>query len=129
MAQPATFLHQGTLTGTPFCGNSTGSLADYATTTFQGTYQASKTSRISVAATDMAPYTFPLDNIAKVRVLWVKAQAGATIKTLLTSDAGTDQAISSTILLIHSPNSGSHFTDIKFVGTADLEVVVAGDIS
>jgi hypothetical protein len=128
MAQPVTILHQGTLTEQPFCGSSSGSLADIADTSFRGTYQASKTARISVvAATLSVPFVLSLDGIAKVRAISVKAQAGATITTLLTSASGSDQAISATALLIHAPNSGSQFTAIKFVGTADLEIVIAGD--
>jgi hypothetical protein len=130
VAQPVTILHQGALTEQPFCGHSSGSLTDIADTSFRGTYQASATMRVSVvAATDAIPFVLSTNGIAKIRALSVKAQAGATIKTLLTSAAGVDQAISSTALLIHSPNSGSQITAIKFVGTADLEIVVAGDIS
>lgn len=86
--------------------------------------------RVSVVgATLLLPFVLSTNGIVKVRAISVKAQAGATITTLLTSSAGVDQAISATALLIHSPNSGSQFTAIKFVGTADLEIVIAGDIS
>ena len=130
MAQPVSIIHQGALTEQPFCGNSNGSLTDIADTSFRGTYQASATMRVSVvAATTFVPFVLSTNGIRKVRALSVKAQAGATITTLLTSASGTDQAISSTALLIHSPNSGSEITAIKFVGTADLEIVVAGDLA
>jgi hypothetical protein len=130
MAQPTTISHQGALTERPFCGSSNGSLLDVADTSFQGTYQASKTARIGVVgATDLLPFVLSLDGIVKVRAISVKAQAGATIKIVLTSAAGTDQAFSATAFLLHSPNSGSEFTAIKFVGTADLEILIAGDLS
>lgn len=130
MAQPTIIKHQGSLGANPFCGSGIGSLVEIADTSFEGTYQASKSCRISVVgATDGAPYTLSLDGIAKVRAFAVKAQAGATIKARFTSGVGTDQSISATSIIIHSPNSGSEITAIKFVGTADLEVVIAGDLT
>jgi hypothetical protein len=100
-------------------------------TSFQGTYSASKSSRLSVVgATDLSPYVFPMDSVAKARAIGMRVINGASIKALLTSPVGTDQAISTgSLLLWHSPNPGDEITAIKLVGTADIEILIAGDVS
>jgi hypothetical protein len=100
-------------------------------TSFSGTYSASKATRLSVVgATDLSPYTVALDSITKARFLGVRVINGSSIKMLLTSPSGTDQALKvSSMLLWHSPNSGDEITAIKLVGTADIELLIAGDVS
>ena len=129
MSQAATITHSGAASGSPTSSQCGPTLSDTLRTDFQGTYGASKSSRIAVvAATDAVPYVVSLDSIAKVRFLGLRVVNGSSIKALLTSPSGTDQALkTSSLLLWHSPNSGDEITAIKLVGTADIEIMIAGD--
>jgi hypothetical protein len=129
VSQAATLWHSGALTGQPVGSPCGPTLSDTMRTDFQGIYGASKSSRIAVvAATDIAPYTVTLDTIAKVRLLALRVVNGASIKVLFTSASGSDQAIKvSSLMLWHSPNAGDELTAIKLVGTADIEIMIAGD--
>lgn len=130
MALPVTIAHTGSLNGSPAVGGqNVPSLNEIINTTFSGTYGASKSARLSiVGATDISPYTLSLDTMTKARCL-VVATRSQTVKVLLTSAVGTDQKLDiSGLFLWHSPNAGDEITAIKFVGTADLEVFVAGDV-
>jgi len=131
MAQAVTIWHSGAVSGQPHAAPCGPSLSDTLNTSFQNTYSASKASRLSVvAATDQTPYTFPLDSITKARFIGVRVLNGASIKILLTSASGTDQALKTcSLLLWNSSNSGDEITAIKLVGTADLEILIAGDVS
>jgi hypothetical protein len=132
MAQSVTIWHNGAVMGqVPSPVPSGPSLADTLNTSFSGTYAASKATRLSVVgATDLAPYTVVLDSVTKARFLGIRVINGSSIKALLTSPSGTDQAIKvSSLLLWHSPNSGDEITAIKLVGTADIELLIAGDVS
>lgn len=128
MAVPATITHNGALSGSPGSG-SVLSIQEIANTSFTATYGGSKSARISViGATDGAPYVVPFETLTKVRALLVRAR-GSTIKVRVTSAVGTDQSINvSELFLWHAPNSGDELTAIKFVGTADLEYFLAGDV-
>ena len=131
MAPAVTIWHTGAVSGQPFSTPCGPSLADTLNTSFQGTYSASKASRLSVVgATDLAPYTVALDSIVKARFIGMRVINGSSIKILLTSAAGDSQALTTgSLLLWHSPNSGDEITAIKLVGTADIEIMVAGDVS
>lgn len=130
MAQAVTIWHAGAVTGQPTPVPGGPSLADMLNTSFNGTYAASKATRLSVVgATDIAPYAVSFDSITKARFIGCRVINGSSIKALLTSPSGTDQAIKvSSMLLWHSPNSGDEITAIKLVGTADIELLIAGDV-
>ncbi len=128
MAQAVTIWHNGAVSGQPAIVPNGPSLSDNLNTSFSATYSASKSSRLSVVgATDIAPYVVALDTITKVRFLALRVLNGPSIKLKLTSPAGADQAQSGTFFLWHSPNSGDEITAIKLVGTADIEIMIAGD--
>ena len=132
MAQASTIWHSGAVTRQPVSSFPGGpSLSDMLNTSFQGTYGATKASPLSiVGATDLLPFIVSLDSIVKARFLGIRVLNGPSIKVLLTSPSGTDQAIKvSSLLLWHSPNSGDEITAIKLVGTADIEILIAGDVS
>lgn len=99
-------------------------------TSFNATYGSSKSARPSIiGATDLVPFVIPLETIVKVRMVAFRVR-GASLKFLVTSAAGVDQAIKcSDLWLAHMPNAGDEWTAIKVVGTADLEYVLAGDVS
>ena len=122
-------MHSGAVTGMPTNSPCGPTLSDTLRTDFQGTYSASKSSRLAIVnATDATPYVVALDSITKIRFLALRVINGASIKALLTSPSGSDQAIkTSSLLLWHSPNSGDEITAIKLVGTADIELMIAGD--
>ena len=82
-----------------------------------------------VGATDLSPYVVSLDTITKVRFLIIKVVNGASIKAVLTSAAVADQALSGTTFIWNSLNAGDEITAIKLVGTADVELMIAGDVS
>jgi len=94
MAQAVTIWHSGAVSGQPFAVPGGPSLADTLNTSFQGTYAASKASRLSVVgATDITPYVFPMDSVVKARFVGLRVINGSSIKAKLTSPSGTDQAI------------------------------------
>ena len=129
MSQAATIAHSGAVSGYPVGSPCGPTLSDTLRTDFQGTYSASKSSRLAIVnATNATPYVVALDSITKIRFLALRVINGASIKALLTSPSGSDQAIkTSSLLLWHSPNSGDEITTIKLVGTADIELMIAGD--
>jgi hypothetical protein len=131
MAQSVTIWHSGSVTGQPLSVPGGPSLYDMMNTSFNGTYGASKATRLSViGATDLLPYSVAFDSLTKARFLGLRVINGSSIKALLTSPSGTDQAIKvSSMLLWHSPNSGDEITAIKLVGTADIELLIAGDVT
>jgi len=131
MAQSVTIWHSGAVTGQPLAVPGGPSLSDMMNTSFSNTYSASQASRLSVvAATDSVPFVVAFGSVTKVRFLGIRVINGSSIKALLTSPSGTDQALkTSSMLLWHSPNSGDEITAIKLVGTADIELLIAGDVS
>jgi len=131
VAQSVTIWHSGSVTGQPTPVPGGPSLSDMLNTSFNGTYAASKATRLSVVgATDLVPYAVAFDSITKGRFLGLRVINGSSIKVLITSPSGTDQAIKvSSLLLWHSPNSGDEITAINLVGTADIELLIAGDVS
>lgn len=130
MANPATIQHNGALSASPSTGAAAAStLNEVINTTFLATYSARKSGSISVAgATDAVPFVLALETIVKVRLLVLKVSTSMVAK--VTSAKGADQAIpNSSLLLLHIPAAGDELTAIKFVGTFDLEYVIAGDVS
>jgi hypothetical protein len=130
MAQSRTVWVNGAVSVSPtpvMCGPT---LSDNLTISLTNTFQASKSSPLSFVGTDGSPYTVSLDSIVKVRFLALKVNSGATVKMLLTSAAGSEQKLSvSGMFLWHAPNAGDEITAIKLVGTADVELLLAGDLS
>jgi hypothetical protein len=131
MAQSVTIWHSGAMTGQPLAVPGGPSLSDMMNTSFNGTYSASQSSRLSVVgATDLVPFAVAFGSVTKARSLGMRVINGSSIKVLLTSPSGTDQALkTSSMLLWHSPNSGDEITAIKLVGTADIELLIAGDVT
>lgn len=131
MAQSVTIWHSGAVTGQPLAVPGGPSLSDMMNTSFSNTYTASQSSRLSVVgATDSVPFVVALGSVVKVHFLGLRVINGSSIKVLLTSPSGTDQALkTSSLLLWHSPNSGDEFTAIKLVGTADIELLIVGNVS
>ena len=132
MAQASTIWHSGAVTRQPVSSFPGGpSLADMLNTSFQGTYGATKSAALSiVGATLGSPFVLDMDSVVKARFLGIRVLNGPSIQLLITSPSGTDQAIkTSSLLLWHSPNSGDELTAIKLVGTADIEILIAGDVS
>lgn len=105
-------------------------MMDVFSTAFVGTFGGSKGARPSVVgATDGAPFLFAFETITRVRAFAVKARGGGG-KLKLTSALGTLQILplgSDAMLLWFDPTPGDELTAIAFVGTADLEYVIAGD--
>lgn len=107
------------------------SLQDVASLAVRASYGSTKTARPSIInATLLAPYVVPLDTITKVRLLFVRVVTGNSIKLLLTTpNGGADQVVPvSDQILIHVPNPGDEITAVKVVGSADLNVFLAGDV-
>ena len=132
MAQASTIWHSGAVTRQPVSSFPGGpSLSDMLNTSFQGTYGATKSSALSiVGATLGSPFILDMDSVVKARFLGIRVLNGPSIQLLITSPSGTDQSIkTSSLLLWHSPNSGDEITAIKLVGTADIEILIAGDVS
>ena len=131
MPQSTTIWHTGNVTGRPSPTTGGPSLSDSFDTSFTGTYSSGTSKRLTViGATDIAPFAVAMDSVAKARFIAMRIVNGASLKVLLTSAAGADQAIKvSSVLIWHSPNAGDEITAIKLVGTADIELMIAGDVS
>lgn len=131
MAFPSTVAHQGALQGAPTASSvGTPSLTEILNTSFSNTYGSSKAARPGiVGATVGSPYVIPFETITKVRMFAFRVRGGS-LEFRLTSAKGVDQALAcSDIWLWHSPFAGDEITAIKVIGTADLEYVIAGDVS
>ena len=102
-------------------------------TGFCGTYAAYKEGSFDlVGATLGAPNVMDLENVVKVRVLIVQL-SGNSAQMLLTSAAGTDQAVqlsSGGQCIMFEPAVGSEITGIKFVGDGStVSYLIAGDLT
>jgi len=127
---PAIISHQGVLSGSPSASSSGLTLQEIFNTSFMATFGSSKGARPGIiAATDAVPYTIPLETITKVKCIALRTPNGSTIKMVITSAVGTNQAFNvSGLFLWTGMNSGDEITAIKLVGTADIEYVIAGDV-
>lgn len=129
MAQTRTVWLTGAASIAPVAVLNGPTLADHLNISATATYQASKASPLSVSSTTEAPYTVSLDSITKVRFMILKVRSGS-VTLQLTSAAGTDQKLKvSDQIIWHAPNAGDEITAIKLVGTADVELLLAGDLS
>ena len=132
MALPVTVAHTGSLGGSPSTGSiGAPSLQEILNTSWSATYGSSKSGRPSIInATDGSPFELDLETITKVRVLVINVKAGSLV-IKVTSAHGTEQefGISNGNLILHMPAAGDELTAIEFVGTADIEYFLAGDVS
>lgn len=131
MSIPSVINHTGVLVARSSAGHQfPGTAFD---SSFAAAYGAHKSSQLDVtSATDEAPAVLPLENVVKVRVIALQV-TGNTVKCVLTSASGTNQAIpasSGGIILIHCPGLADPFTAVKFVGNgATGSYLIAGDLS
>jgi hypothetical protein len=131
LALPALVNHVGSLSGSPAqTGTTVPSLQELINTSFQGTFGGSKSARLTISgATDLSPFVLSLDTITKVRLIVVRTQ-NQSLRVKITSAYGATQVIPlSNALIWFAPNAGDEVTAIEFVGTADVEVVIAGDVT
>jgi hypothetical protein len=131
MSIPVIIKHTGIAVGTSSVPG--GLCAGPFDTTFTASMAAHKSSEIDVVgATDLAPLVIPLENVVKVRVLVISV-SGNSVKLVLTSARGTDQAIplsSGGLMVFYAPTVGDEFTAIKLVGTgATVSYLIAGNLS
>lgn len=126
MGLPARITVLGTATGSPASSSAPNSLGDQLNLGTEQTYQVTKSARPSVNSSDMSPFILSLDTI--VSVFFIACRIRGSLKILLTSAAGDDQAfLCSDMFVWSAPQSNNAITAIKFVGTADLEVFIAGN--
>lgn len=132
MALSALIQHTGSLSGSPSqAGASIPSLQEILGTTFSATLSASKSGRPTiVGATDGVPFVLGLETITKVRLIVLRVTGGSLKVKLTNSTAGSLQAVMvSNLFMLYAPNAGDEVTAIQLVGTADLEYLIAGDVS
>lgn len=87
---------------------------------------ASKSGRPTINSTDGSPYEISLDGMTKVRFLAIVT--GVPMKLLLTTPAGTNQAIPfAGLFLLDTPAVGQEITAAKLVGSGGVQYLVAGD--
>ena len=132
MAQASTIWHSGAVTRQPVSSFPGGpSLSDMLNTSYQGTFGATKSAVLSVVgATVGSPYVLEMDSVVKARFIALRVVNGASIQLQVTSPAGTLQTfVVSPLLLLTAQNPGGEITAINLVGTADIEVLIAGDVS
>lgn len=121
-----TFQLEALLTGEP--SNVTdGTKSNLIDLGFARPYQKSVSASVSVSATALSPFSINLNGLVSVNLLALKILDGQSLKVLVTSAAGTDQAVQvSGLWLWHSPVAGDVMTAVKLVGTADVEYLIAG---
>jgi len=131
VAQSTVIQVSGAVAAMPAAGSLyTASLQEFLALSTQATYGAAKGGAISVNSTDLAPFVLPLEGIAKGRMIGIGLISGQTIKVLLTTALGVDQAIPvSDKLFLHMPSAGDEFTAVKLVGVADIQYFLAGDVT
>lgn len=98
---------------------------------FERTLAQSDAGTVQVTSTDGLPYNLVVATITSVRLLFIRVLNGGTLKVLLTSAAGVDQAIRlSGEQLWEAPNAGDEFSAVKIVtagAAVDFEYIVGGD--
>lgn len=134
MSVPVTLAHQGVLNGTPSNGSLAGgqSLTGLLRTDFSATFPSSKSGRPCITGATFAgtPFVFPLEGITKVRIFALRIISGSLLVRFSSPNGGATQIIPvSNFLLIYNPVSGDEFTVIDAEGTANVEYVLAGDLS
>lgn len=131
MAQSTVVQVSGAIAAQPAAGALfTASLQEFLSLSTTATYGAAKGGAISVNSTDIAPFVVPLEGIVKGRMIGIGIISGQTVKVLLTTALGTDQAIPvSDKLFLHMPSAGDEYTALKIVGVADIQYFLAGDVS
>ncbi len=130
MAQARTVWLNGAISIAPTPVVAGPSLGDMLNISATATYQASKSAPLSIRSTSDSPFSVSLDSIVKVRFMALKVNSGASVQVQITSAAGNDQKVGVSGLFIwHAPNAGDEITAIKLVGTADIELLLAGDLS
>lgn len=94
---------------------------------FTRAYAKSAGASVTITSTDLAPFSVNLNGLVSVNLLAIKILNGLSVKVLLTSAVGTDQAVNVSGLWVwHSPVAGDVLTAVKLVGTAELEYLIAG---
>lgn len=91
-------------------------------------YQAAKGAELSIASTDLAPYSVPFESITKGRFFCARVLSGASMKLLITTGLGVATLPLSDRYMIHNPSDGDEITAIQIVGTGDLAYVLSGDV-
>lgn len=93
-----------------------------------GGYPESKSARIQVDATDLAPFQVPLEGISGVRLLLVRSTGGASLKVRATSTNGGAAQVwpVSDVLAAHLPGTGDELTALSISGTGEVEYLIAG---
>lgn len=93
-----------------------------------GGYPESKSARIQVDATDLAPFSIPLEGIAAVRLVAVRSTSGASMKLRASSTNGGASQVwpISDVLVAHLPGSGDELTALSLSGTGEVEYLIAG---
>lgn len=130
MAQSSTVELTGVMTAKP-ASPSFGSCSaqELLPVSFCATYGSAKGGGISIASTDVAPFSLPFEGITKGRVFAMRLMSGATMKMLITTALGIATLPCSDEFVLHNPNPGDEFTAIKLVGTGDIVYALVGDVS
>jgi len=106
----------------PQCGGrSTTLMLDFA-----GQFDQSAEAAIHMSGTDLAPYDLNLSGITAVQLVGITILSGGPLVLLLDSTAGTAQAVPVSEEFLLSNRNGPPITRIQIVGTADIEVMLAG---
>jgi hypothetical protein len=128
MAQPVTVTVNGAIMANPSASTSLSpSLADTVQFGTQRVYSYKFANNFSINA-PVSPVTIGLGgSMTKVRFMFIRP-IGGPIEVLLTSPAGTDQALFvSEEWLWSSPSEGTQVTGIKMLGVSDVEMLLLGD--
>jgi hypothetical protein len=130
MARARTVWLNGAVSIAPLpCGSSQG-IGDVLNLSLVATYQASKAAPLSIASTEGTPTVVALDSIVRVRFIALKVNSYSSVQMIVTSAAGATQRIPVSGLFVwYAPNAGDEITAISLVGTADVELLLAGDLN
>lgn len=98
--------------------------------TFQATYDGVIPGGLTINSPSPGNFQIGLGAMVAVRAIAIRAVDGQSLVVLLTSAAGTDQAIPvSDLLVVRAQNPNDKFTAVKIQGVGRVEWIIAGNNS
>lgn len=94
---------------------------------FSEVYSKEDSDTVVIDSTDLSPFVLDQDVVPQAHILALQVLDKVSIKVLVTSAGGTDQAFNvSSSLLWHAPLPGDVITEVKLIGKANVEYFLAG---
>lgn len=129
MSTPATIQLVGSVQGAPAQPTLvTPSLQEILNVGTSFTYGSSKSGRPTINA-PAVPFVLNFETITKGRFFALRVRGG-TLQVALSNPTNADQIVRvSDLLIVSCPNPGDELTGITMLGVADIEYLLAGDVT